>query len=139
MSTMASIGFHNFTSLYEVVVEDGSQKLIHYLSAPSGLFAIFTIEKGNNGRMNYVLKDHQGSLAALVNEKGSAEYFSFDAWGRRRNAKTWTYENMPASFGSTRGFTMHEHLDEFKLIVTLRPQAFNKNNFQRFSAAGSSS
>ena len=24
-------------------------------------------------------------------------------------------------------------------IVTLRPQAFNKNNFQRFSAAGSSS
>ncbi len=105
-----------FTPLYEVVEDEGKQKLIHYLSAPSGLYAIFTIENGNNGRMNYVLKDHQGSLAALVNEKGSAEYFSFDAWGRRRNAQSWTYENMPASFGSTRGFTMHEHLDEFKLI-----------------------
>jgi RHS repeat-associated protein len=93
--------------------------------------------------MKYVLKDHQGSLAALVNEKSGTEYFSFDACsvklgfcecsetkalveqiptearsreGNRRNAQTWTYTNMPISFGTTRGFTMHEHLDEFKLI-----------------------
>jgi RHS repeat-associated protein len=105
-----------FTPLYEVVDEDDSQKLIHYFSSPTGIFAIFTIENGNNGRMKYVLKDHQGSLAALVNEKSGTEYFSFDAWGRRRNAQTWTYTNMPISFGTTRGFTMHEHLDEFKLI-----------------------
>ena len=74
--------------------------------------------------MQYVLKDHQGSFAALVNEKSGTEYFSFDAWGRRRNPSNWSYDNMPASFGSTRGFTMHAcpersrraHLDEFKLI-----------------------
>jgi len=105
-----------FTPLYEVVDKDDSQKLIHYFSSPTGIFAIFTIENGNNGRMKYVLKDHQGSLAALVNEKSGTEYFSFDAWGRRRNAQTWAYTNMPISFGTTRGFTMHEHLDEFKLI-----------------------
>ncbi len=105
-----------FTPLYEVVDEDDSQKLIHIFSSPTGIFAIFTIENGNNGRMKYVLKDHQGSLAALVNEKSGTEYFSFDAWGRRRNAQTWAYTNMPISFGTTRGFTMHEHLDEFKLI-----------------------
>ena len=105
-----------FTPLYEVVDEDDSQKLIHYFSSPTGIFAIFTLDNKNQGSMQYVLKDHQGSLAALVNEKSGTEYFSFDAWGRRRNAQTWTYTNMPISFGTTRGFTMHEHLDEFKLI-----------------------
>ena len=116
MCTMASIGFHNFTPLYEVVDEDDSQKRIHIFSSPTGIFAIFTIENQIEGHVNYVLKDHQGSLAALVNEKSGTEYFSFDAWGRRRNAQTWTYTNMPISFGTTRGFTMHDHLDEFNLI-----------------------
>jgi len=94
--------------------------------------------------MKYVLKDHQGSLAALVNEKSGTEYFSFDAWGRRRNAQTWTYENMPASFGSTRGFTMHslsreerngKHLYGFQFINpdTLHCIALSRSATANFS------
>jgi RHS repeat-associated protein len=43
--------------------------------------------------------------------------FSFDAWGRRRNASNWSYTltGEPALFAD-RGYTGHEHLEQFGLI-----------------------
>ncbi len=41
---------------------------------------------------------------------------SFDAWGRKRNPADWTYESIPATNLLYRGYTFHEHLDEFGLI-----------------------
>ena len=41
---------------------------------------------------------------------------SFDAWGRRRNATDWTFDNMASGYLFDRGYTGHEHLDEFSLI-----------------------
>ncbi len=63
--------------------------------------------------MNYVLKDHIGSLYATVTD-GEVEYYSFDAWGRERNHNTLQYDNINTTFD--RGFCMHEHYRDFNLI-----------------------
>ena len=41
---------------------------------------------------------------------------SFDSWGRRRNPADWTYTNIPTPNILHRGYTTHEHIDEFNLI-----------------------
>ena len=41
---------------------------------------------------------------------------NFDVWGNRRNASNWTYSNVPTHYMFDRGYTLHEHLNDFKLI-----------------------
>ena len=61
----------------------------------------------------YCITDASGNIATLDGQK---QVYSFDPWGRRRNATTWTYNNVPHSFLFDRGFTGQEHLDVFGLI-----------------------
>ena len=81
--------------------------------------------------------------------------YAFDPWGRRRNPDTWknlTYDEiMTEDFIFDRGYTGHEHLDEFGLINMngrmydpyvgrfLSPdpivQTDNSQNFNRYSYA----
>jgi len=63
--------------------------------------------------MYYTLKDHQGSLAAVV-YGSNVERLSYDPWGRRRNTTNFGYDNLSHTFD--RGYTLHEHYDEFDLI-----------------------
>ena len=63
--------------------------------------------------MHYTLKDHQGSLAAVV-RGNTVERLSYDPWGRRRNTSDFGYDNVSHTFD--RGYTLHEHYDEFDLI-----------------------
>lgn len=74
---------------------------------------LIEINQPNIGTMNYVIKDHQGSMYATVTGN-TVERYSFDAWGRRRNPQTLSYDNVTTSFD--RGFTGHEHYDDFGLI-----------------------
>jgi len=63
-----------------------------------------------------IFRDHLGTITHL--KIGSTVYeYSFDAWGRRRDKDTWSYtlEGEPALFCG-RGFTGHEHLDDFNLV-----------------------
>ncbi|NUQ74300.1 MAG: hypothetical protein HUU21_12145 [Polyangiaceae bacterium] len=65
----------------------------------------------------YLHADHLGSVDALTNEKGGIEERrSYDAFGQRRNP-IWG-QAPPASFASktTKGFTGHEHDNEFGLV-----------------------
>ncbi|MDY0075885.1 MAG: RHS repeat-associated core domain-containing protein [Bacteroidales bacterium] len=84
-------------------------------------------------QMHYVLKDHQGSLMGLTDANGLlTESYSYDAFGRRRNAQNWSYDNITTSSITDRGYTFHEHLDEFGLIIMLseaksRSEAFAGN------------
>ncbi len=65
--------------------------------------------------MYYTMKDHQGSLAAVIQPDGDVERLSYDAWGPRRNPTGFGYDNLStATFD--RGFTLHEHYDGFGLI-----------------------
>lgn len=88
-----------------------------YIAAPSGLAAVLY---NNNGAQNlyYVNSDHLGSPVQLTDaSQNVVEEYSFDAWGRRRNPADWTDYNVNTSgLILKRGFTFHEHIDEFNLI-----------------------
>lgn len=101
-----------FTSLYETVTENGVTKKFHYLTSATGLFAIFVSTSNGGGTMHYTLKDHQGSLTATVHGN-TVERLSYDPWGRR-NTTDFGYDNVSHTFD--RGYTLHEHYDEFDLI-----------------------
>ena len=110
-----------FNTVYEEVTDNhGNKKQLHYLRAPNGVFAIFTIENEKVEHTNYILKDHLGSINYIVNASGEVvQELNFDAWGRRRNPATWTYYDPATTLPQSlfdRGYTFHEHLDDFKLI-----------------------
>ena len=68
----------------------------------------------------YLHKDHLGSVVAITTETGTVvESLAYDAWGKRRPASTWQTPApgvFIAAITLTRGFTMHEHLDQVGLI-----------------------
>ena len=91
-----------------------------YIFAPGGLCAIHYNNNGNN-KLMYVNTDHLGSPILLTGTVGTnaqaiLEENAFDAWGRRRNPTDWTYNNISNTHLIPRGFTFHEHIDEFSLI-----------------------
>jgi len=108
---------------YEKEASPGSNvREVHYISGGDGLLALYIIENGT-GTLYYVQKDYLGSLYALTDETGSIathngqqQIFSFDPWGRRRNPTNWTFTGVPTEQLIDRGFTGHEHLDEFGVI-----------------------
>jgi RHS repeat-associated protein len=101
---------------YEKDIEGSTVTERHYIFGGTGLAAILEKE-GDNETMYYIHKDHLGSINCITDQNGAlVQEMSFDAWGRRRNPNNWTYTGLPSSFIFDRGFTSHEHLDEFVLI-----------------------
>ncbi len=96
---------------------DLSEIEIHYISAGGQLVAMYVIEDGV-GAYYYPHLDHLGSIIHVTDETGTITYTqSFDAWGRTRNADDHSYSNIaPRPDWLWRGYTGHEHLDEFGLI-----------------------
>ena len=129
---------------YEVEVDAlGNERKLHYINGGDGLAAIF--EKTNTAEnLYYIHKDHLGSFTAITDANGvKVDSMSFDPCsvklafcerrdtkslvelipiseavreGRRRNASNWTFDNMASGYLFDRGYTGHEHLDEFSLI-----------------------
>ena len=65
---------------------------------------------------NYFHLDHQGSVIAVSNDAGKVlQKFSYDAWGRRRNANG-TDATVAITSVVDRGYTGHEELDSVALI-----------------------
>ena len=60
----------------------------------------------------------------------TVELYSFDAWGRRRNPQTLSYDNVTTSFD--RGYTLHEHYDGFGLI-NMNGMVYDKSQSTVFS------
>ena len=88
----------------------------HYISGGNGLAAIF-VKEGEDENMYYIHKDHLGSYNCITDSLGAiVQELSFDAWGRRRNPDDWTYSDADTTFIFDRGYTGHEHLDEYGLI-----------------------
>ena len=52
----------------------------------------------------------------IVQYNGVEQRFNYDPWGRRRNPTDWSYENIPTENLFARGFTGHEHIDQFGII-----------------------
>ena len=73
----------------------------------------------------HLLRDHLNSVYAVMEGIDVKDYFSFDSWGKRRNAQNWAtlwdYTNNSSSILSltnltTRGFTGHEMLDTVGIV-----------------------
>jgi len=62
-------------------------------------------------------KDNLGSWNVISDSIGNiVQRVSFDAWGRRRNATDWSYNNINGNLRFDRGYTGHEHIQAFNLI-----------------------
>lgn len=103
---------------YEEVWSNGQLvKKIHYISGGDGLTAVYIMYGAGNDTMYYVSKDYQGNVMLLTRQNGSkAEEYSYDAWGRRRSPANWNDYNIATPAILYRGYTTHEHVDEFTLI-----------------------
>ncbi len=90
----------------------GNIKKIHYLSGGAILINANGVET-----LYYGYSDYQGNLIALANESGTVvERYAYDPWGKRRNPADWTQDDTRTSWIIDRGYTMHEHLDQFGII-----------------------
>ncbi|HRH07328.1 MAG TPA: RHS repeat-associated core domain-containing protein [Bacteroidia bacterium] len=103
---------------YEKTTEGTNAYEITYISAPTGLAAMYVKQNGaSQGTMHYVYTDNLGSITTLVDDNGNKLNQSFDAWGNARNPADWTTSNLPnIPNWLYRGYTGHEHLKEFALI-----------------------
>ncbi len=73
----------------------------------------------NSGKENlyYTYTDYQGNLIEVTDASGKVkESYAYDPWGLRKDPTNWSLTDTRTSFLFSRGYTMHEHLDDFGLI-----------------------
>lgn len=101
----------------EVQAGAGTVRHLNYIYAAGKLIAINV--KKNTGRdtMFYLYTDYLGSLRCITDSIANVKQrLSFDAWGNRRDPITGVKLTSAKGLLFARGFTGHEHLDEFSLI-----------------------
>ncbi len=98
-------------------LQTGVVQKIHYISGAQGTCLIL-VGINEDYEPHFIYTDHLGSIVTITNVAGTIEAEqNFDAWGRKRNTNDWTYNNIAVNIGWLyRGYTGHEHLQEFALI-----------------------
>ena len=101
---------------YERVTASGTTQHKLYI----GDYALVT-QNGSTSTVNYLLRDHLGSLTAVLDKAGNVlEKLSYDAWGKRRNLNgsgiNLSVLNAFKPQFSERGYTAHKHVDSMGLI-----------------------
>lgn len=102
---------------YEKQISGGITREIHYVSGGNGLCAMIVREGGIN-TFYFVYTDQLGSILTITDINGTkVADQNFDAWGRNRNPANWQYTSVPVNpTWLYRGYTGHEHLQQFALI-----------------------
>ena len=111
-------------SQFEQVRETGeATKSVHYIFSGSARIAIRTTDNAPSpgDSLRYLHQDHLGSVDTITDAAGRAvERLSYGAFGKRRvaaGANAWTDPALAiAAVNTPRGFTGHEHLDDFQLV-----------------------
>lgn len=101
---------------HELVVDSlGHETYIIYLC--NGSIAVYDKAAGAK-TLYHGYYDAQGSLIALTDNSGNVlARYAYDPWGKRVGAANWAYSpTYTSTLNIDRGYTMHEHLDEFDLI-----------------------
>lgn len=78
-----------------------------------------------NSGYKFLATDYQGSIWAVMDQSGQViEEMGYDPWGNRRDMSNNTPQYTPGPAGNQlfsgllfRGYTFHEHLDVFGLII----------------------
>jgi RHS repeat-associated protein len=100
---------------YEKIVSATSITEVCYINSPTGMCGLFVMENGV-GTLYSVYTDYLGSIEKVTDGINTYKQ-NFDAWGRNRDPINWTYSNISQNpIWLDRGFTGHEHLNEFGLI-----------------------
>ena len=103
----------------EIASKGGTVKQRIYLDG-SPYTASAVIETGNpKQQIFYIHRDYLGSITQISNNIGNlAAEYSYDAWGRMRNETNWQVyaPGTEPSLKFGRGYTGHEHLQNFGLI-----------------------
>jgi RHS repeat-associated protein len=103
-------------------IVDGAEITYLYANGQADSYRPFAYNKknGSDETINYLHLDYQGSIMAITTQSGIIqEEHNYDAWGRARDPQKLYYTTLnPFGSGSDirRGYTMHEHLEEFNLI-----------------------
>ena len=89
---------------------------VDYLMADGRVVALH-VKNGTADSIYYVHTDMLGSWERIVNTSDAVVQSShFDPWGNRMSAGNWTAKQDGTNFVFRRGFTGHEHYDQFKVI-----------------------
>ena len=97
---------------------NGTDSQYTYLGGDAYSAPVVAVTTGGSTIYYYLIRDYLGNITHVYNASNSAiREYSYDAWGRRRNATDWSYDltGQPDLFAD-RGFTSHEHLPWFNLI-----------------------
>ena len=93
---------------YEQRTAGGVTTSYHYVASPDGLIAVY-VKKNGTTTPYYVETDHLGSIVNLYDANGTKQFSAtYDAWGKQTITKN--------AIGLTRGYTGHEHWNQFGLI-----------------------
>jgi len=106
---------------YEIETIGGIEKQRLYLDGSPYTASIMLEKTGTADLQTYYLhRDYLGSITQISNNNGNlAAEYSYDAWGRLRNPSNWqvyAQGTQPTMLYGGRGYTGHEHLNQFGLI-----------------------
>lgn len=82
---------------------------IHYVGIGQGLEFMYTTKNNVSSgwdNMFFTHKDYQGTILKVTDRNGIVQgdlEYSYDAWGRRRNKDTWTYDGSSIDLVATGG------------------------------------
>lgn len=138
--------------IMEKRVEGINEEFRHYISAGNRKVAL-VIRDAAGEVTRYILQDHMGSTAAIVNDQGG--YFvdeSFAAYGERRDPNDWdgapsAPDQQAIADTTQRGFTFHTNLEDSSYIhmngrvadgttgrfISADPYIFNPGSTQSFN------
>jgi RHS repeat-associated protein len=96
---------------------DGVTEYKNYITAAGGVIGVF-VQESTGSQMRYYHKDYQGSVIAITSGQSVLESLSYEAFGERRypNGTAQDRDSPIIGITTSRGYTGHEHLDEFNLI-----------------------
>lgn len=84
-------GTYYAANLLEIVTSGSVMNYRHYVYAGNEPVAVYSRTSSGTNTFNYMLSDHQGSVAALTNSSGgTAVSESFTPYGNRRDPSTWS-------------------------------------------------
>ena len=98
---------------YEELTDNiGNVTKYHYLCGGAVM-----VESDGKWELCYNYTDRLGSVVTTVDAAGNVlERYAYDPWGNRLNPDNWKERDSRTELLNNRGFSGHEHLDQFGLI-----------------------